>query len=47
MNKSRWDEILSVAARLFREKGYRATTMEDIASCPRPPARSGAPPASL
>lgn len=32
MNKSRWDEILSVAARLFREKGYRATTMEDIAS---------------
>lgn len=31
MNKSRWDEILGVAARLFREKGYRATTMEDIA----------------
>ncbi|MDY6795749.1 MAG: TetR/AcrR family transcriptional regulator [Actinomycetota bacterium] len=32
MNKSRWDEILSVSARLFREKGYRATTMDDIAS---------------
>ncbi len=31
MNKARWEEILSVAARLFREKGYRATTMEDIA----------------
>jgi TetR/AcrR family transcriptional regulator, cholesterol catabolism regulator len=32
MNKSRWDEILAVSARLFREKGYRATTMEDIAA---------------
>ena len=32
MNKSRWNEILAVSARLFREKGYRATTMEDIAS---------------
>ena len=31
-NKVRWDDILSVAARLFREKGYLATTMEDIAS---------------
>jgi AcrR family transcriptional regulator len=31
LNKSRWDEILAVSARLFREKGYRATTMEDIA----------------
>ncbi len=31
MNKSRWDEILTVAARLFRSKGYRATTMDDIA----------------
>lgn len=31
MNKSRWDEILATAARLFRENGYRATTMEDIA----------------
>lgn len=31
MNKSRWDEILGVAARLFREKGYRATTIKDIA----------------
>ncbi|MFW6113776.1 MAG: TetR/AcrR family transcriptional regulator [Actinomycetota bacterium] len=32
MNKSRWNEIVSVSARLFREKGYRATTMDDIAS---------------
>jgi AcrR family transcriptional regulator len=32
MNKSRWDEILAVSARLFRGKGYRATTMEDIAA---------------
>lgn len=32
MNKSRWDEILGVSARLFREKGYRATTMDDIAA---------------
>ncbi|RJP27643.1 MAG: TetR/AcrR family transcriptional regulator [Actinobacteria bacterium] len=31
MNKSRWDEIIAVSARLFREKGYRATTMDDIA----------------
>jgi AcrR family transcriptional regulator len=31
MNKSRWDEILAVSARLFRSKGYRATTMDDIA----------------
>jgi len=32
MNKSRWDEIIVISARLFREKGYRATTMDDIAS---------------
>jgi AcrR family transcriptional regulator len=32
MNKSRWEEILTVSARLFRSKGYRATTMDDIAS---------------
>lgn len=32
MNRSRWDEIVAVAARLFREKGYRATTMDDIAN---------------
>jgi TetR/AcrR family transcriptional regulator, cholesterol catabolism regulator len=31
MNKSRWVEILSVSARLFCEKGYLATTMDDIA----------------
>ena len=31
MNKSRWEEILAVSARLFREKGYRATSMDDIA----------------
>lgn len=32
MNKSRWEEILAVSARLFREKGYRATSMDDIAA---------------
>ena len=32
MNKVRWEEILTVSARLFREKGFMATTMEDIAS---------------
>ncbi len=32
MNKSRWNEIIAVSARLFREKGYRATTMDDIAT---------------
>jgi AcrR family transcriptional regulator len=32
MNKSRWPEILAISARLFREKGYRATTMEDISN---------------
>ncbi len=32
MNKERHGELLSVAARLFREKGYRATAMEDIAA---------------
>ncbi len=31
MSKVRWEEILGVAARLFREKGYMATTMDDIA----------------
>jgi AcrR family transcriptional regulator len=31
MSKSRWEEILSVAAKLFREKGYRATRLDDIA----------------
>ena len=32
MNKVRWEEILAVSARLFREKGFTATTMEDIAA---------------
>jgi TetR/AcrR family transcriptional regulator, cholesterol catabolism regulator len=32
MKKERWEEILAVSARLFRGKGYRATTMDDIAS---------------
>lgn len=31
MNKSRYDEMLAVSARLFREKGFSATTMDDIA----------------
>lgn len=30
--KSRWDEILAVSAKLFCEKGYLATTMDDIAT---------------
>lgn len=28
----RWNEIVEVAARLFREKGFMATSLEDIAS---------------
>ncbi len=32
MNKDRHGELLSVAARLFRERGFRATTMDDISS---------------
>lgn len=32
MNRERWEEILIVSARLFREKGYRATTLDDIAA---------------
>lgn len=32
MSKVRWEEILSVSARLFCEKGYMATTMDDIAA---------------
>lgn len=31
MSVSKEQEIISVAARLFKEKGYRATTLEDIA----------------
>ncbi len=31
-NEARWDEVLSVAAGLFSEKGYRAATLQDIAS---------------
>lgn len=30
--KSRWDEILVVSARLFCDKGFLATTMDDIAA---------------
>jgi AcrR family transcriptional regulator len=30
MNKERHEEMLAVSARLFREKGFRATSMEDI-----------------
>ena len=32
MKKVRWEEIMTVAARLFCEKGYMATTMDDIAA---------------
>ncbi|MGB9846463.1 MAG: TetR/AcrR family transcriptional regulator [Desulfotomaculales bacterium] len=32
LNRERWEEILTVSARLFREKGYRATTLDDIAA---------------
>lgn len=32
MNKTRWDEVLSTSARLFRQKGYRATSMDNIAA---------------
>jgi len=31
MSMSKEQEIIAVAARLFKEKGYRATTLEDIA----------------
>jgi AcrR family transcriptional regulator len=32
LNEKRWEEILRDAAQLFSEKGYEATTIEDIAS---------------
>lgn len=32
VGKSRWEDILEVSARLFCDKGYLATTMEDIAA---------------
>lgn len=32
MKRTRWPAILAVSAKLFREKGYYATTMEDISS---------------
>lgn len=32
MSPSKEQEIITVAARLFKEKGYRATTLEDIAA---------------
>ena len=32
MHKERHEEMLAVSARLFREKGFRATSMVDIAS---------------
>jgi AcrR family transcriptional regulator len=31
VNKARWEEIMSVAAKLFCEKGFLATTMDEIA----------------
>ena len=30
MERERYEEVLSISARLFREKGFRATSMEDI-----------------
>src|SRR5215472_8261983 len=32
VSMSKEQEIIAVAARLFKEKGYRATTLEDIAA---------------
>jgi TetR/AcrR family transcriptional regulator, cholesterol catabolism regulator len=32
LNEARWSEILQVAEDVFREKGYRATTVQEIAS---------------
>jgi TetR/AcrR family transcriptional regulator, cholesterol catabolism regulator len=32
MSKERWEEIINVSARLFSEKDYRATTLDDIAA---------------
>ena len=32
LNEARWSEILQVAEDVFREKGYRATTIQEIAS---------------
>ena len=31
-NQARWDEVLAAAAEVFSEKGYRAATLQDIAS---------------
>jgi AcrR family transcriptional regulator len=32
LNEARWSEILKVASEVFSEKGYEATTIQDIAS---------------
>ncbi len=32
LNESRWEEVLTAAAAVFGEKGYRAATLQDIAS---------------
>ena len=32
LNEKRWSEILRAAAEVFSEKGYEATTINDIAS---------------
>ncbi len=32
MDRERYEEVLTISARLFREKGFRATSMEDIAT---------------
>jgi AcrR family transcriptional regulator len=32
LNESRWEEVIDAAAEVFREKGYRAATLRDIAA---------------
>src|SRR5579872_3800829 len=32
LNDRRWQEVLDAAAALFEEKGYQATTLQDVAS---------------
>ena len=32
LNDRRWQEVLDAAAALFEERGYQATTLQDVAS---------------